>query len=200
MRRTALFALVLLAACGSRPQAQLRLVGGLEQGTIRRNLGREELEAEFGSSRVRSAKVDVGEGETRPGVELFPDDSLERLTLLWRDSAIARGVARAILRGSRSRWRLPHGITLGTPLTELERINGRPFTLAGFGWDYSGAVIDWKGGRLADILAYTKVYLSPPSDTLPGYARVLGDREYWSNNPAMQELKPSHSVWICFSN
>ena len=39
-------------------------------------------------------------------------------------------------------------MTLGTRLGRLTQLNGRPFTLSGFGWDYAGTVISWNGGRL----------------------------------------------------
>jgi len=34
-------------------------------------------------------------------------------------------------------------------LAEMERINGRPFGLAGFAWDYGGRVTAWRGGALS---------------------------------------------------
>jgi hypothetical protein len=43
--------------------------------------------------------------------------------------------------GGACEWKAAHGITLGTSLVQLERLNRHPFTLAGFGWDYGGRVL-----------------------------------------------------------
>jgi hypothetical protein len=83
-------------------------------------------------------------------------------------------------------------ISLGTNLQELERLNGRPFTLAGFGWDYAGVITDSKGGTLDSSLAGIKLYLDPGSaqyESKP-YSQVLGDRDYSSSLPPMQQMNP----------
>jgi hypothetical protein len=100
--------------------------------------------------------------------------------------------ARFILRGSRSKWTVGPGISLGTSLQELERINGRPFTLAGFGWDYAGVINEWRGGALDSALAGVKLYLDPgPAQyESAAYSQVLGDRDYSSSLPPMQQLNP----------
>jgi hypothetical protein len=122
--------------------------------------------------------------------------------ITWRDTVGRRLPARLILRGDSTRWSVAEGITLGTTLEELERLNGRPFTLAGFGWDYAGAVTDWRGGRLATPLGCcVKVYLEPPSSaqTDPAYNSVLGDRDYSSDLDAMHRLKPTvQQIFIDF--
>ena len=97
-----------------------------------------------------------------------------------------------IIRGTQSKWQVGQGISLGTSLQELERLNGRPFVLAGFGWDYAGVVTDWKGGVLDSTLAGVKLYLDPGPAQQPSatYSQVLGDRDYSSDLPAMQQLDP----------
>jgi hypothetical protein len=140
----------------------------------------------------------LGEGETAPGTVLYPADSLRRLEIIWRDTLSRRQPTRVILRGARSRWQVGPGISLGTSLSDLERLNGRPFTLAGFGWDYAGVIIDWKGGVLDSALAGIKLYLDPGpgQGESAAYSQVLGDRDYSSSLPAMQQLKPT--VWQIF--
>jgi len=68
----------------------------------------------------------------------------------------------------------------------------RPFVLAGFGWDYAGVITDWKGGALDSTLAGIKLYLDPGSAQHESatYSQVLGDRDYSSDLPAMQQLNP----------
>jgi hypothetical protein len=141
---------------------------------------------------VESIRVELGEGETAPGSVLYPADSVRRAEIIWQDGTQRARPARLILRGSRSLWRVARGITLGTTLRELERLNGRPFKLAGFGWDYAGVVTDWAGGALDSALVGVKLYLDPGPASYESavYAQVLGDRDYSSDLPAMQQLAP----------
>jgi hypothetical protein len=161
-------------------------------GPITLETSEAELRQRHGASSVNSTRIQIGEGETEPGTVLYPNDSLRRAEVLWQDTSARRRPSRVILRGSRSQWQVPRGISLGTSLQELERLNGRPFTLAGFGWDYAGVVTDWRGGALDTTLAGIKLYLDPgPAqyESAP-YSQVLGDRDYSSALPAMQQLNP----------
>ena len=82
-----------------------------------------------------------------------------------------------------------------TSLKDLERRNGRPFKLMGFGWDYSGTVSSWDGGNLAVL---TKgpgrliLRLMPDEAGINSeeYRTVLGEGEFLSSHPAMQKLNP----------
>jgi hypothetical protein len=155
----------------------------------------------YGPPNVRQAQIQLGEGETAPGTVLFPDDSLKRIEILWQDVPRRRFPSRAILRGSKSVWKLPRGISLGTSLRELEGMNGSPFTLAGFAWDYEGVVFSWAGGALDTALAGAKLYLAPDgkarSDS--AYGRTLGDREYSSSVEAMQQMNPRvYQIFVDF--
>jgi hypothetical protein len=151
-----------------------------------------DLRRDFGDSTVVRVRVELGEGETTPGTVLFPSDSLRRAEIIWRDTLNRRSPGRIVLRGNRSQWQASRGISLGTTLQELERLNGRSFTLAGFGWDYAGVVTDWQGGTLDSALAGIKLYLDPGAaqHQTAAYAQVLGDRDYSSALPAMQQLNP----------
>jgi hypothetical protein len=98
-----------------------------------------------------------------------------------------------MLQGEKSLWQLPRGVTLGTSLHDLEQWNGRPFILAGFGWDYSGAVLSWNGGALDSSLGTsTKLYLAPPpsqnGDSL--HAQAMGDRPFSSSSHPMRTINP----------
>jgi hypothetical protein len=85
-------------------------------------------------------------------------------------------------------------------LRELERLNGKPFQLAGFGWDYSGTVTDWNGGGLERVLnSCSRVLLrleprysptGPTAEQQKLEEEVGGDRDFPSGNPAMQQLNP----------
>jgi hypothetical protein len=161
-------------------------------GPITPQTSEADLRKRYGSNAVTPSRIELGEGLTAAGTVLFPGDSLRRLEIIWQDSTHRRTPARVILRGTRSRWGVGQGISLGSSLQELERLNGRPFTLAGFGWDYAGVVVDWNGGALDSLLTGVKLYLNPgpaQHESAP-YSQVLGDRDYSSSLPAMQQLSP----------
>ena len=172
----------------------------LDGGPITAQSDEAALRRIFGATNLKHDRIQIGEGETLPGTVLFPADSSRQLMILWSDTAGRRIPSRLILRGDSSKWFLRPAITLGTTLERLEQLNGRPFTLAGFGWDYSGAVTDWRGGALATSARNANVYLSPPSSkfSTPAYSRVLGDKPFASNLPAMRDLRPA--VYQIFYN
>ena len=174
------------------PASSWQISPGRSAGPLRTASSEADLEKRYGKAAVKPARIELGEGESTPGTVLFPGDSMRRAEIVWQDTMSRSRPARLILRGSRSEWQVGPGISLGTSLKELERINGRPFTLAGFGWDYAGVVTEWGGGALDSALAGVKLYLDPgPAqyESRP-YSQVLGDRDYPSSLPPMQELNP----------
>jgi hypothetical protein len=148
----------------------------------------------YGASNIATDQVSSGEGFFETGTVLFPDDPARRVGIAWQDTAARRRPKWVRIEGERSVWRTPSGITLGTSLTGIERLNGRPFRLAGFSWDYAGTVLSWAGGALepaADAACRVIVRLQPSEDADDALAnQVQGDGEYSSGHPAMQALDP----------
>ena len=104
--------------------------------------------------------------------------------------------------GEKTLWHTEQGITLGTRLKELERLNGRPFTLTGFDWDYGGTVTNWNGGKLAEQIPDMILRLTPDYDetdtqlTEAEAHAVLGDQEITSDNPIVQRLNPAVRIML----
>jgi hypothetical protein len=163
------------------------VVPGMRVGKIGTRTSEKDIERAYGEQHVGEIDVPLGEGETEPATVVFPNDRERTLHVLWRDRA-RRSPSSIRIIGAR--WRTGEGIGIGTTLKELEEMNGRPFTLAGFGWDYSGTVYAWNGGELDRKLKGTgRVLLRLGTD--PGAAtRVLGDGEFPSSDPEMQSLNP----------
>lgn len=92
----------------------------------------------------------IGEGFCVPGALLFADTD-DELEIAWQDSARTR-ISMVTARRTAGRWATPAGVRVGTTLAELEELNGGPFTLSGFGWDYGGGLGSWENGRLAGTL------------------------------------------------
>jgi hypothetical protein len=102
----------------------------------------------FGARNVAVQRVGTGEGETQKASVIFPRDKARRIEVLWIDEKRRRNPAE-IRTGVESQWRTDHGIRRGMTLAEVEALNGRPFKLYGFGFDYGGTSLDWNGGALA---------------------------------------------------
>lgn len=161
----------------------------------------ESLSARFGAANVKTAPVPWGgaEGGYDEGTVLFDDVPDARLEIYWRDSANKRGPEWVSVRGKKTRWRSPAGITIGTALEHVERLNGKPFRLLGFGSDVSGTVMSWSGGRLeSESTAQCRIRMrvGPDWDRLDARGRALtnqliGEREFSSGHPAMQALNPA---------
>ena len=164
-----------------------------------------KLIEQFGSENVRTGRVAGGgaEGEHTQGTVMFAETIDAKVEILWKDRESKRAPSLVWISGSRSRWRSREAITLGTDLRTVERVNGRPFRMAGFGFDGSGTVLSWAGGRLeAQASAGCKMRLGLDRLSEPAAAtsttserrvlinRVMGDRSFSSGHPAMQALNP----------
>lgn len=165
---------------------------GVRFGPLDATASESDLVAAYGAAAVRAAEVPLGEGETAPGTEVFGNDSLRRFLVTWLDTLERRGPDRVELAGDSTLWRSGAGVTLGLPLARLEEINGGPFTLLGFGWDYGGTVSSWDGGTLApwEGQAFVSLAAPPAAYADSTYLSVLGDRPFPSSTPAMQALAP----------
>jgi len=179
------------------------LPGGGTGGAITAKSSETDLIRMYGSENVAAQDVDLGEGETEPGTELFSNDSARRVDILWKDPTGKRSPKRIQVSGAKSRWRTLHGITLGTTLKQLEQINRKPFRLAGFAFDYSGTIMSWNQGALEQELdspGRVILRLEPSQDQWqhPDYKSVLGDASFSSGHPAMQRLNPFvyQLIWL----
>jgi hypothetical protein len=147
---------------------------------------------------VRREKIDVGEGQFEDGSVIHPNKPSLTVLVLWKDSAGRRNPSSIRLR-DRSRQVVYDSIGIGTTLKALERLNGRPFALAGFDFDYSGTVTSWMGGRLETIsgpVCEIKVRLLPSlpksssREQLAAGKATQGDRDFKSSDANMQLLNP----------
>jgi hypothetical protein len=102
-------------------------------------------------------------------------------------------------------WQTAEGISLGSTLREIEHLNGFPFKLTGFAFDYAGTIIDCGRGLLTmvgcsvaddfkraqqDRLVVIRLRPEVTATGAPEYRQVQGDRPFSSGHPAMQALNP----------
>lgn len=176
------------------------------EGPISRQASHASLAKEFGARNVSVATLSLGEGETERGTVLFAADPARRIAILWSDSR-KRSRPRMVIFGrspagaedpAAYRWRIaarPQAkpLHLRQPLGEVEAINGRPFELTGFGWDYSGTVTDWRGGALDAPPGGCRILLRfEAGKEASGLAQdaVSGDQGFNSDDPKMRAVSP----------
>jgi hypothetical protein len=186
--------LVTISAFGQAKPDPWQIVVTGEPGSINAHTTREDLVRAYGASNVTDQDVDVGDGEMEPETVLFAQDPERKIELLWKDPDKQTVPLFATIRGKTSRWHAVRGISLGTTLANLERINGRPFhfALTNDGTDMVEQHISWKGGLLEkDFQGDGRIVLS-----LVGVAakRVTqkgpSDFEGDSNEPVIRKWNP----------
>lgn len=185
-----------------------RIVPGQRVGPVRYSTSEAELLQGLGPGIVTVGDTVYGaEGEEFVGTTLYKDTA-DQLQILYRDSSQRQHPELVLIRPyvtdaegtplpnpKPTRWSTADGLRIGTTLHELERRNGKPFRLWGFGWDYGGSVSSWRGGRLdAGAQSFLAVTLGPPSTLSPAQNKALnsvsGDGEFMSADKSMQLLGP----------
>jgi hypothetical protein len=142
----------------------------------------------YGADNVVTGIVPGPEGSEMLATTVFPDNPKKTLQFVWwhedtlSDPSYIELPDKAVA---------PGGLRTGMSLAEVEAINGEPFTLLGFGWDYGGAA-GFDSGALADLpgdcmLSLQFEYGASPEgvDTLP----AMGDKELSSDDPLLAQMQ-----------
>lgn len=176
---------LLLPACSQNPAegTDLTVVLGERVGAITADSTHESLAALYGAENLSDTDYPIGEGETVPGTVIFPGTSREA-TVIWAPDKKNEKVDRVVVTGEE--WLLPAGIRRDDELAEVEEINGGPFMIYGFGWDYGG-VGYFKGGKLDGKV---QIWFRPTTEEGPDYEKVLGDSLFNSADHAMRAVDP----------
>lgn len=174
-------------------------IPGEKVGNINSESSEEKLMAILGTEHVRRDTIFIGEGEYRIGTTLFKGTA-DEAQILWQDTLkYARPELVRLIPATNpddSQWLVEGGLRVGASLKEVEKLNGKPFELYGFGWDYGGTVSDWKGGKLTystsgkTYLGAIFVYDYNETEQDAIAEKVMGDATFLSSNPAMQQLNP----------
>lgn len=128
------------------------------------------------------------EGTESRGLLLYAMVPSRKLYISFWDAAM-RHVSRIEPADRAVAWTGPEGIHVGSTLDYVEKVNGKPFTISGFGWDYGGYAADFKGGRLEHLSGGCSISLRFDSDILP--EGVSGDGVMVeSNDPRLKDAKP----------
>ena len=189
----------LLVGSASAQKNDWLIVPGQRVGPITAATTRADLDTLFGKDNVRDSSLDISEGPEAATV-IFGNDSSAALAVTWdkeRPSEIH--ICFATQTGP-CRWRTASGIRIGLPLVELQKLNGKAFLFAGFGFDGQGAVTSWRHGALEEDPAacgHLLVRLTPAGEVEgrtmskqeAGLMKQLqGDKQYSSGSVAALDL------------
>ena len=191
-----LFALLPLATAQDWTIVPGERVGPITAATVRADLDRD-----FPKGAVEDDQIELDEGMLEPATLVFRKDPSQALAVAWKDGHPKEVFICFGRRRGPCHWETRSGIRMGTRLTELERMNGRGFTIAGFGFNYGGNVLAWDGGKLAKFDCGAKLILTLDGDRVRGGAytvdltseerhSISGDRPISSSAPAMRKLNP----------
>lgn len=154
------------------------------------------LIAKYGKANVKRDTIYVAEGGEEEGTVLFPNDPKRRVEIVWKNKK-GRKSPEWLRVPDPSGWSV-FGLRNGMPVADLEKRNGRDFRFSGFGWDYGGAVTNWRGGaidKLGGKTCHVGVSIDPVYPENPTKAEekalenVSGDRELASTSPHLKKLK-----------
>jgi hypothetical protein len=184
-----LLAASLAHAAPKKPDQAVACTGPFAKGATHASLVKA-----FGTKNVAVQRVGIGEGETVTASVIFPRDPARRIEVLWIDEKRRRNPSE-IRTGIAAAWRTEHGIRRGMPLAEVEARNGRPFELWGFGFDYGGTTLDWKGGALEKqaggcTLTLRFTMRQGPNSDADNAGVYIGEQSLMSDSDSMREAAP----------
>ena len=165
------------------------------EGPFAKDTSHAKLVTAFGVKNVVFKQVDGAEGSKEKATVLFDDDPTRRVVVYWHDER-ARARPSMISISAPSLWVGPGGVGNGMKLTDVEKLNGKPFKLAGFDWDGGGLVRELDG-RLKPSGCNLVIRFEPGiANPLPArYAEITGDRLIVSNNKLLRRTRAQVSEW-----
>ena len=133
-----------MAACNS---AKKGTSGSNAKYTIENvgNMTAEDIARNYPQANIKEGLDMFEEGTLERAYTILYPDTPDELVITWQEKN--REKVHSINYSSNGKWSSETGVKVGTTLEELNKMNGKPVSFYGFGWDYSGAV-DWNDGKL----------------------------------------------------
>jgi hypothetical protein len=180
-----------VSATGSKPERTAEPVQVLNcAGPFARDSSHAKLGRAFGTENVTfEEQSDAEGGNAGKATVVFPKEPKRRLVVFWSDAKERRQTASIKIVGQ-STWSTPNGLKVGSSMAEVETLNGKPFTIGGFGVDYGGTG-DFSGGLLAQALpgeCFVSVNFMPGDEQAA--SKVSAEKTFASADPRMRAAKP----------
>ncbi len=178
---------------------------GVRVGPITAASVPEDVRQMFPKDAVEEDEIELDEGMLQPATVLFKKTPSEALAIAWTGKGPQAHPKQIYIcfgrRRGPCRWQTAGGIKVGMRLGELTALNGKSFTVSGFGWNYGGNVLSWEGGALAKLDCNGRLVLTLDGERVRAgeYAVKLtpeevrsfsGDRPIATSNAALAKLDP----------
>lgn len=158
----------------------LLIIPGKRFGPVNASSSSADIIQFFGEKNVEKGLLNFYEGESLPGLLIFPGtDQQVEIALTTNDQPLFVRIYH-----EHAPWHTPEGVRVGMPLEDLQKANGKPFTFYGFEWDYGGLVTNWNGGQLSPHLI---IALTPENPNLL-IQPFKGEVNLSSDDPKVQDL------------
>lgn len=168
-------------------------------GPLARGSDIRSLEAAYGAVNVESRAKSTWPEYLEVPSAIYGKEPGRRIEVFWRDQKALRKPA-SIRLGEGSRWKVATAvpnvaISLESSIEELERINGRPFSLSAFAPIDGGLATpaSWRGGQLAQAAGGCAVYMyfrPSTSAVVTDLAEVSGKGDLMSNSSVLRRTHP----------
>ncbi len=176
----------------ARPPAPAVSTAVACDGVFVKDSNHAKLALKYDARNIVYADVDGPSGTKIKASVLYPNDPRRRLEVVWLNEQPRTDLLVISING-RSQWTAPSGLKLGLPLAALEKANGRPFKISGFGPDGRASVMGWEGGGLAALPGGCKMGITLSLDSkAPQAARsaLAGVKELMSNDASLKSVRP----------
>jgi hypothetical protein len=141
----------------------------------------------YGADNVRTGIVPGPEGTEMLATEVYPDSAKRRLQFVWWNEEARTDLSYVELPPKMTG---PGGVRYGMSVAQVEALNGAPFTLSGFGWDYGGHA-GFEAGALSNLPGGCAVGVTFSPENYPEGLEVdeiIGDRPVQSTNPLLRQV------------
>jgi len=161
-------------------------------GAFAKNSSHIRLAQIFGPQNLTYTEVDGVQNTKVQASVLYPKDPKRHLEVMWKNEP-SRANTSVIAINGQSTWSGPKGLHLGMPIAAVEKLNGKPFQIAGFDQDSAGAALDWQGGTLEKIPGDCKVSvrLAPDPKASDDARKEAAGATLMSNDAAVRAVKPT---------
>lgn len=148
-----------------------------------------DLVKAFGKSNIKRGWRYAPEGLDSTSVTLIYPNTKNEVAVGWHEEKMGLELSSVEIEQEGTAWKTANGMTVGTTLKELEKLNGKPFDFNGFGWDYGGFPTWGENTPLTDGGYFARLDIIIPEGELmsPEFERLLGDQVIKSNLPLAQK-------------
>ena len=153
-------------------------------GLITSSTTKSALNKLYDKENIRETVIFSYEGNDIKGTEVIFDNTADNITIEWNDGNLTPKIIR--IENLNSNWKTKEGVGIGSTIKEVEKANGKPFTIYGYEIDkyLAGTVKNWNSGNLQGLNLQFKITKEIPVEV---YMEIMGDRGILSNNPLLEK-------------